>query len=87
MPQSNIFRIGPGDPFFAGASKSHSVLLPESGRRQNEKEARTRNTVAEMKRTYPGVRGRVAELCKPKQKKYDEAITTAMGREFEYCNF
>jgi len=55
----------------------------ESGRRQNEKEARTRNTVAELKRTYPGVRGRVAELCKPKQKKYDEAIIIAMGREFD----
>ncbi|KAK4448212.1 RecF/RecN/SMC [Podospora aff. communis PSN243] len=55
----------------------------ESGRRQNEKENRTRNTVAELKRTYDGVRGRVAELCKPKQKKYDEAIITAMGREFD----
>lgn len=57
--------------------------VAESGRRQNEKETRTRNTVAELKRTYPGVRGRVGELCKPKQKKYDEAVITAMGREFD----
>ena len=32
-----------------------------------------RETVAKLKRTYPGVRGRVSELCKPKQKKYEEA--------------
>ena len=55
----------------------------ESGRRQNEKETRMKNTIAELKRTYPGVRGRVGELCKPKQKKFDEAIITAMGREFD----
>jgi len=55
----------------------------ESGRRQNERETRTRNMVNDLKRIYPGVRGRVGELCKPKQKKFDEAIITAMGREFD----
>ncbi|KAK1756912.1 structural maintenance of chromosomes protein 1 [Echria macrotheca] len=55
----------------------------ESGRRQNERETRMRNMINELKRIYPGVRGRVGELCKPKQKKFDEAIITAMGREFD----
>lgn len=53
------------------------------GRRQNEKEAKMRNMVNDLKRIYPGVRGRVGELCKPKQKKYDEAVITALGREFD----
>ncbi|KAK3994753.1 structural maintenance of chromosomes protein 1 [Cladorrhinum sp. PSN332] len=55
----------------------------DMGRRQNERETRTRNMISDLKRLYPGVRGRVGELCKPKQKKYDEAVITALGREFD----
>ncbi|KAL2165843.1 hypothetical protein VTG60DRAFT_3729 [Thermothelomyces hinnuleus] len=55
----------------------------DMGRRQNEKETKMRNMISDLKRIYPGVRGRVGELCKPKQKKYDEAVITALGREFD----
>lgn len=55
----------------------------DMGRRQNEKEVRMRNIISDLKRIYPGVRGRVGELCKPKQKKFDEAVITALGREFD----
>ncbi|KAL2119442.1 hypothetical protein VTJ04DRAFT_6403 [Mycothermus thermophilus] len=55
----------------------------DMGRRQNEKEMRMRNMISDLKRIYPGVRGRVGELCKPKQKKFDEAVITALGREFD----
>lgn len=55
----------------------------DDGRRQNEKEIRTKEMVTSLKRLYPGVRGRVGELCKPKQKKFDEAVITALGRDFD----
>ncbi|KAL2156865.1 hypothetical protein VTH06DRAFT_2904, partial [Thermothelomyces fergusii] len=55
----------------------------DMGRRQNEREARMRAVIGDLKRIYPGVRGRVGELCRPKQKKYDEAVVTALGREFD----
>ncbi|KAL1840360.1 hypothetical protein VTJ49DRAFT_533 [Mycothermus thermophilus] len=55
----------------------------DMGRRQNEREMRMRNMISDLKRIYPGVRGRVGELCKPKQKKFDEAVITALGREFD----
>ncbi|KAK3955322.1 RecF/RecN/SMC [Pseudoneurospora amorphoporcata] len=55
----------------------------ESGRRQNEKETRLRNMISDLRRIYPGVRGRVGDLCKPKQKKFDEAVITALGRDFD----
>lgn len=55
----------------------------DMGRRQNEREVRMRNMISDLKRIYPGVRGRVGELCKPKQKKFDEAVITALGREFD----
>ena len=31
-----------------------------------------------MQRLFPGVHGRVIELCKPSQKKYNAAVTIAM---------
>jgi structural maintenance of chromosome 1 len=55
----------------------------DDGRRQNEREHRTKEMVISLKRLFPGVRGRVGELCKPKQKKYDEAVITALGRDFD----
>jgi len=53
------------------------------GRRQNAKEQRTKDTIVALKRLYPGVRGRVGDLCKPKQKKFEEAVSTALGRDFD----
>jgi len=62
---------------------ARKLLEADDGRRQSDKEARARETVAAMKRLFPGVRGRVHELCKPKQKKYETAISTALGRHFD----
>ena len=59
------------------------LLEAEDGRRQNEKEQRLKATNADMKRIFPGVRGRISELCKPKQKKYGEAVSTVLGRHFD----
>ncbi|XEU99431.1 hypothetical protein FSHL1_004718 [Fusarium sambucinum] len=55
----------------------------DDGRRQNDREARTKETVTSLKRMFPGVRGRVGDLCKPKQKKFDEAVIVALGRDFD----
>lgn len=59
------------------------LVEAESGRKQNEKELRMKEIVATLKRTYPGVKGRLSELCKPKQKKYAEAVSTVLGRHFD----
>ncbi|KAF1854358.1 hypothetical protein Lal_00015446 [Lupinus albus] len=55
----------------------------DDGRRQNDREARMKEMVTSLKRMFPGVRGRVGDLCKPKQKKYDEAVIVALGRDFD----
>ena len=55
----------------------------DDGRKQSEKEARMKETISTMKRIFPGVKGRVSELCKPKQKKYAEAVSTVLGRHFD----
>jgi structural maintenance of chromosome 1 len=62
------------------AEVARKLLEADDGRRTSEKEIRMRETIAMLKRTYPGVKGRVNELCKPKQKKYGEAVATVLGR-------
>ncbi|SLM34414.1 cohesin complex subunit [Lasallia pustulata] len=59
------------------------LLEAEDGKRQNEREQRLKATIADMRRIFPGVRGRISELCKPKQKKYGEAVSTVLGRHFD----
>lgn len=67
--------------------KLHEILKSladaDAGQRQNKKEAKTKEMVVSLKRIFPGVRGRVGELCKPKLKKFDEAVITALGRDFD----
>lgn len=55
----------------------------DEGRRQNDRETRMKDMVASLRRIFPGVRGRVGDLCTPKQKKFDEAIIVALGRDFD----
>ncbi|PWN33846.1 putative SMC1-chromosome segregation protein [Meira miltonrushii] len=56
--------------------------LVEAGhmQRESEKEARLRETIASLRRLYPGVQGRFTDLCKPTQRKYDTAIQTILGK-------
>ena len=59
------------------------LLEAEDRRKQNEKDVRLKSTVADMKRIFPGVRGRVSELCKPVEKRYQTAVSTVLGRNFD----
>jgi len=51
--------------------------------RETRKDTNQRETVAQLKRIYPGVRGMVHQLCKPTQTKYDNAMVTALGRHWD----
>ncbi len=59
------------------------LLEAEDGRKQNDKDVRLKATVADMKRIFPGVKGRVSELCKPVEKRYQIAVSTVLGRNFD----
>ncbi|KAK9451718.1 structural maintenance of chromosomes protein-like protein 1 [Limtongia smithiae] len=50
---------------------------------ESERESRFRETIESLKRLIPGVRGRVSDLCKPKQRKYETAMITVLGRNFD----
>ena len=59
------------------------LLEAEDGRKQSEKEVRLRATVSDLKRMFPGVKGRVSELGKPSEKRYQTAVSTVFGRNFD----
>ncbi|ODA78489.1 hypothetical protein RJ55_05870 [Drechmeria coniospora] len=55
----------------------------DDGQRQNDREVRMKDMISTLKRMFPGIHGRIGDLCAPKQKKYDEAIIVALGRDFD----
>lgn len=59
------------------------LLEAEDGRKQNEKDVRLKTTIADLKRIFPGVKGRVSELCKPIEKRFGVAVSTVLGRNFD----
>ncbi|KAF7594488.1 Structural maintenance of chromosomes protein 1 [Aspergillus hancockii] len=59
------------------------LLEADDGKKQTERELRTKELISTLKRIFPGVKGRVSDLCKPKQKKYADAVSTVLGRHFD----
>ncbi|WVZ83418.1 hypothetical protein U9M48_030567 [Paspalum notatum var. saurae] len=48
---------------------------------ESERDARLKETVGSLKRLFPGVHGRMHQLCRPSKKKYyNLAVTVAMGK-------
>ncbi|KAF9479327.1 condensin complex subunit SMC1 [Pholiota conissans] len=47
---------------------------------ENEKEAKLKETLANLQRIFPGVRGRIVDLCKPITRKYETAVSVVLGR-------
>ncbi|XP_047958381.1 structural maintenance of chromosomes protein 1 [Salvia hispanica] len=52
----------------------------KADRHENDRDARMSEAVETLKRLFPGVHGRMTDLCRPTQKKYNLAVTVAMGR-------
>ncbi|EGZ14339.1 structural maintenace of chromosomes ABC transporter [Phytophthora sojae] len=52
-------------------------------KRQSQAEARQAETLETLKRVYPGVRGRLVDLSKPIQRKYNMAVTVATGKHMD----
>lgn len=50
--------------------------------KENEREAKLREDIETMKRSNPGIKGLVYDLCRPKQQKYETAIATVLGKNF-----
>lgn len=62
---------------------ARKIQEAEASRQESDKDRRVKEMVQTLKRMFPAVRGRIGDLCKPKQKKFDEAVATALGRDFD----
>lgn len=62
----------------------HQQLLQAGvDRKESEREAKLKETLGNLQRIFPGVRGRVVDLCKPTQRKYELAVSTVLGRNID----
>lgn len=52
----------------------------KADRHESERDKRLAQAFETLSRLFPGVRGRMTNLCRPTQKKYNLAVTVAMGR-------
>ncbi|WRT67180.1 uncharacterized protein IL334_004146 [Kwoniella shivajii] len=61
----------------------NKLLQAGVDKRETEREAKLKETIASLKRVFPGVHGRVVDLCRPTATKYDVAVTTVLGRNLD----
>ncbi|GFZ20290.1 structural maintenance of chromosomes (SMC) family protein [Actinidia rufa] len=52
----------------------------KADRYENERDVKLSEAVEALKSLFPGVHGRMTDLCRPTQKKYNLAVTVAMGK-------
>ncbi|KAG0472907.1 hypothetical protein HPP92_014764 [Vanilla planifolia] len=52
----------------------------KADKHESERDAQLSETVQSLKRLFAGVHGRMTELCRPSQKKFNLAVTVAMGK-------
>ncbi|KAL5990580.1 hypothetical protein ACLOJK_011482 [Asimina triloba] len=52
----------------------------KADKHESERDARLSEAVESLKRLFPGVHGRMTDLCRPTQKKFNLAVTVAMGK-------
>lgn len=59
-----------------------SLLDYNASRKDIEKTKKLYEEVETLKRLIPGVRGLLYDLCKPKEKRYETALVTVLGKHF-----
>lgn len=50
---------------------------------ESEREVKMKEVITNLQRIFPGVHGRVIDLCKPTQRKYETAVSVVLGRNTE----
>ncbi|TFY79840.1 hypothetical protein EWM64_g4174 [Hericium alpestre] len=62
----------------------HNKLLQAGvDQKETERDAKFKETLSNLQRIFPGVRGRMIDLCKPTQRKYETAISVVFGRNVD----
>jgi len=54
-----------------------------ANQRETARERKLRENANTLRRLFPGVKGLLSDLCQPKQKKYEVAVSTILGKNFD----
>ena len=60
-----------------------ALAAHKDARHRSDNERRMEAAVEELKRLFPGVRGRIVELVSPSAKKFNLAVTVALGKHMD----
>lgn len=55
----------------------------KDNRRKNKNEERLNQAISSLKRHFPGVQGRLVDLCRPTQRRFNLAVTVAAGKDMD----
>jgi structural maintenance of chromosome 1 len=59
------------------------LMCAKIDRKQSEKQRKLKETVEVLRRIFPGVHGRLIDLCKPIQRKYDLAVSIILNKNLD----
>ncbi|RKP09750.1 cohesin complex subunit psm1 [Thamnocephalis sphaerospora] len=59
------------------------LMQASAAKRLSEREKRMDNCLRDMRRLFPGVYGRVVDLCRPSQRQYETAVSVALGKNMD----
>jgi len=60
-----------------------ALLQMRDTRRKNKDEERLLAAIVSLKQNYPGVMGRLVDLCRPTQRRFNLAVTVAGGKDMD----
>ncbi|KAI9499732.1 RecF/RecN/SMC [Zychaea mexicana] len=61
----------------------NKLMEAKIGQKESEKESKFTECLNLMKQIFPGMHGKLSDLCKPTQRKYDAAVATVLGRNMD----
>eukprot|EP00804_Cyclotella_cryptica_P030321 CCRYP_011865-RA/>CCRYP_011865-RA protein AED:0.05 eAED:0.05 QI:289/1/1/1/0.83/0.57/7/1563/908 len=62
---------------------NNTLRQAKDDRRKDKEEERIINAISALKRHFPGVKGRLVDLCRPSQNRYNLAVTVAAGKDMD----
>jgi structural maintenance of chromosome 1 len=62
---------------------NNMLRMAKDDRRKDKEEERIASAISALKRHFPGVKGRLVDLCRPSQNRYNLAVTVAAGKDMD----
>lgn len=64
-------------------STLNNLMQAKSDRNESNRSKKFKETLETLSRLFPGIHGRILDLCKPTQRKYDLAVSIILGKNMD----